>query len=556
MAELLVIIATAVVLAAHLPIVLRLMLRHNSADFSLSAQTGFFAVMLMILPFALSTGVPVFMFLSLITAALSAFVLILIIFYRREPEEVPLMGMLSAERTDIGEVGEKEIAGLSRTIHSSIDLRIKKSRPEDESDFVSLEELFTRPDSEFNLAQAALVMAREDNPRLNIKKYMQKINRLADELNKEIGSKRDHEDLIVRVLNRFVFQEKTFTALSEGPRRAGLRALHLSDVINRRQGHCLSLSVFYLVLAEKTYLPLHGVSVPGHFFVRYETDSFRQNIETTSGGKNFSDRYYTEKYNISRDAISRGVYLTNLNKREVIVEMLNNRANYYYKNGEIDRAMRDFQRATSASFSLAAGYGGLGFIHLDRGDFDKAIRHYKEAVAIDPGYTIAYLSLGEAYLRQGELAEAAANFRKAIESDPGFSQAYTDLGRVFQKQGNLAEARACHLKALKLDNRNTSAFNNLGIVLHKDGKLEAAVDTFREVLRIDRGFIIARENLAKSLIAAYRSTEAEKEIKRVIKTYMKLLKKNPSNHVFQEGLNRFLSEIGHPQAKQGSLRSI
>jgi tetratricopeptide (TPR) repeat protein len=545
------IIATAVILVLHAPIVYRLVRTRSSAGFSLTAQAGFFAAMLVIMPFALATGVGVFMALATVALGLAAGVLILVILFRRATPDPALGGLLSAERSSLVITDERQIHAIGDVVRTetAVGLKAEDFRPVAEKEW-TLDALLAREDADFDLALTLLVLARENRPGLDVGRYRRKISRLANELREKVRKKRAHEDSLVRAVNRFFFEDKAFTATRETPRKAGLNTLLLPNVLDKKRGHCLSLGALYLVLAREAGFPFHGVSVPNHFFVRYDSGEYRRNVETTSSGKEFPDDYYADKYNVSPESAERGVHLANLTGREVVVEVLNNRASFYYRQGEVQRAMADLNRAISASFNFAAGYGGLGFIHLGQGDFEKAVRHCQEAIAIDPSYTVGYLSLGEAYMRQGRFDDAADNFRKAVECDPEFAQAYTDLGRAFQKQGNLIEAHGCHMKALKLDPRSTSALNNLGIVLHQEGRLDEAVETFSTAVRIDRRFIIARENLAKSLITADRSREAEKEVRKVIRTYMKRIKKGPSKEIFKENLDRFLRDIGHPSAKQ------
>src|SRR5205823_13318274 len=58
----------------------------------------------------------------------------------------------------------------------------------------------------------------------------------------------------------------------------------LPSVLGARRGSCLGLGALYLIVAERIGLPLDGVRVPGHFFVRTRGSSPR-NIELLHRGE-------------------------------------------------------------------------------------------------------------------------------------------------------------------------------------------------------------------------------------------------------------------------------
>ena len=43
----------------------------------------------------------------------------------------------------------------------------------------------------------------------------------------------------------------------------------ISDVLNDKKGNPLSLSLLYLIIAQKCELPIKGVNLPKHFVIAY-----------------------------------------------------------------------------------------------------------------------------------------------------------------------------------------------------------------------------------------------------------------------------------------------
>ncbi len=284
---------------------------------------------------------------------------------------------------------------------------------------VSIERMLDAPEAEIDVARGALLIAREDDPRLDIARALEKVDALAAELRARLARVEPASFARLAATNAFLFEEKRFTteAAPDPVRRLG--DLHLDSVLARRRGHCLGLSVLYLALGARAGLPLFGVALPGHFFVRWDDGKgMRVNIETTCKGTSFPDGYYVERWQLGERHVDSGLYLGNLARREVLVQVLNNRANCYWDLGDATRAARDLERVAAASRSFAPGFAGQGFLALQRGEVPAAIHNLKKAIEIDPVYARAHLHLGDALLRAGQLEKAFEALRRAIELDP------------------------------------------------------------------------------------------------------------------------------------------
>lgn len=137
-----------------------------------------------------------------------------------------------------------------------------------------LEELkFTDPVGEFRtfiqslhyeLETGALLLARTVNPKLDVAACCMELDAIAarcTELIAEPATTREK----CRIMNRVLFHEWGFRGNVEhytDPRNS-----FLDEVLTRRQGIPLSLSVVYLLVAQRLGLPLEPVGLPGHFIV-------------------------------------------------------------------------------------------------------------------------------------------------------------------------------------------------------------------------------------------------------------------------------------------------
>ena len=118
----------------------------------------------------------------------------------------------------------------------------------------------------------------------------------------------------VGVINEYLFDELGFKSIQQA---SDPNDLFLHSVLDRKQGYCLSLSILYLSLGERLGLPLYGVVVPSHFFVRYDDGRIRFNIETTGKGGNASDEHYIKKFKVPQGDHD-SIYMLNLNKMQTL----------------------------------------------------------------------------------------------------------------------------------------------------------------------------------------------------------------------------------------------
>lgn len=117
-------------------------------------------------------------------------------------------------------------------------------------------ELVGRPPDEVPLDEAALLIAAHAHPELDIARQLAELDRLAD------GVRGDTADDVAAAL----FQEGGFagnTVDFGDPRNS-----YLDDVLARRLGIPITLSVVMIEVGRRIGVPIYGVGMPGHFLVQ------------------------------------------------------------------------------------------------------------------------------------------------------------------------------------------------------------------------------------------------------------------------------------------------
>ncbi|MCA8926191.1 MAG: tetratricopeptide repeat protein [Planctomycetes bacterium] len=352
-------------------------------------------------------------------------------------------------------------------------------------------------DKRLDLAYAASLLAWEDAPHaVDVPRVVARVHTLGDALRVKLAGQVEPLEQLA-IANAFLFGELGWEASSPRERKGGenrLGDLLLPYVLERKRGHCLGLSTAYLAVAQRAGLPVFGVSVPGHFFVRYDDGRAVHNVETTARGAALSDAHYVSRFGVGEELVRRGVYLQNLSRREVLSEVLNNRANVYWDRGDPERAARDLDRVTRVSHGFSRARLGRGFMAKVRGDFARARRELDAALAIEPDLARAELLLGEIHLELGELEQAQARFQRAAEGLDN-PLALTNLGRVDSRRGDYPSAIVWHERALKADPGCHVAWNNLGVAQLGLGLRREAIESFTKARALAPDFLPAAENL-------------------------------------------------------------
>jgi len=118
-----------------------------------------------------------------------------------------------------------------------------------------------------NLAYGALLIALEDNPSLDVDRYVHALDDLAERAAKRCSR---GEPPVFRLghLHAEMFDVDGYrgdTASYYDPKNA-----YLSDVIDRRAGLPITLSIIFLHLAARLDLNAAGVGLPGHYVVKVQ----------------------------------------------------------------------------------------------------------------------------------------------------------------------------------------------------------------------------------------------------------------------------------------------
>ena len=130
------------------------------------------------------------------------------------------------------------------------------------------------------------------------------------------------------------------------------------------------------------------------------------------------------------------------------------------KSGQIDAALREFNRAKELDPKHSPAYVGLGLVHGVKGEFDNGFKAMKMAqryadgkeqkVAVNVGYMRLYIMGGEK-VQKNWLQEVNARFNNAIGYIPDLPEPYFYMGVAYKNSYKFQKAAANFTKVLELD---------------------------------------------------------------------------------------------------------
>jgi regulator of sirC expression with transglutaminase-like and TPR domain len=199
---------------------------------------------------------------------------------------------------------------------------------------------------QFNLAEASLMLAQDVYPDVDIPGYVGQLDRIAETIKKRIAGDAFAEQK-VRALNYYLFSEMRFSGNIDeyyDPRNS-----YLNEVIERRTGIPITLSILYLEVGKRLGLNLKGVSFPGHFLVKLSVKRGQLVLDPFTGGEAQSEADLRQRLaqvlpSEKAEQAQLDQYLEPATPRQIIARVLRNLKNIYMQSGKFEQALAVMHR--------------------------------------------------------------------------------------------------------------------------------------------------------------------------------------------------------------------
>jgi regulator of sirC expression with transglutaminase-like and TPR domain len=196
---------------------------------------------------------------------------------------------------------------------------------------------------DFPLDQAALLIGAWDFPERDVAPYRAQLDRIAAEVQPAVARATTGIGR-ARAISDCLFDDLGFcgnTGDYYDPRNS-----FLCDVIDRRTGIPISLSVLYLEVARRVGVLAQGVNFPGHFLVRVAIEDAWLFVDPFTGGRALTpgDLEALLRRTTTPDAVLEPSVIAAATKRQILARMLVNLAGIYGRNGDLPRSLDVLER--------------------------------------------------------------------------------------------------------------------------------------------------------------------------------------------------------------------
>ena len=250
------------------------------------------------------------------------------------------------------------------------------------------------PNAAADVAELALLLARDEYPDLDVEAYLGELGNMAREAERFL---RGNLESRVQGLCRYLFHEMGFRGNTQhyyDPRNS-----YLNQVLDLRTGIPITLSVVAMAIGRKAGLEVVGVGFPGHFVARAVSNGDQQVFDPFHGGRQLSREQCAlmVEQATGQPLPAYDDPIWSVPAGFIAVRMLTNLKQIYLQSKDFKRAARVLRRLRQ----LAPGDVGL------RRDLGASLLW-----AGKPGQAIDHLS---AYLVDVPNAEDQVNIRQLLE---------------------------------------------------------------------------------------------------------------------------------------------
>ena len=232
-------------------------------------------------------------------------------------------------------------------------------------------------DGDFALFEAAVSLAQDEYPELDIQTVLDEVDQLLGRLRRRLPEDAGPLQKL-RILNQFFFKDLAFGGNVNDyydPDNS-----HMNALLRTRRGIPISLAVLWMELAQGLGLSVRGIGFPGHFMVKVNLPMGQAVIDPLTGHSlsreelaERLDPYRRRSGLVDEFEVPLGLYLQTSPPRDIIARMLRNLK-------EIHRTQEDWERMLAVQERLVVllpeswpEYRDRGLAHAELGHTDKAV---------------------------------------------------------------------------------------------------------------------------------------------------------------------------------------
>lgn len=232
-------------------------------------------------------------------------------------------------------------------------------------------------DSDFALFEAAVSLAQDEYPDLDMQAVFHEMDRLQARLRRRVGNNAGQLHKL-RTLNQFFFLELGFGINANDYYDPDNSFLH--KVLQSRRGIPITLALLWMEMAQELGLEVRGICFPGHFLVKIDL-ILGQAVIDPANGQSLSRENLTERLEPLRRQAFRhdaeiaplGWYLQAASERDILARMLRNLKELHRENKDWWRLLAVQERLVILLPQSWSEYRDRGLVHAELGHTEQAL---------------------------------------------------------------------------------------------------------------------------------------------------------------------------------------
>jgi regulator of sirC expression with transglutaminase-like and TPR domain len=239
--------------------------------------------------------------------------------------------------------------------------------------------------SKVQLDRVALQLATIETPDLVAEPFLHQLNDLASRLGDRLRNFNDGRDFVEKAQS-FLFEDLQFRGNESDFFDPGNSCL--DQVLERRIGIPITLSVMYMEVARRLAMPVFGIGLPKHFVVEFDDGNYATYIDPYHGGRRITAR---ECFALADARVADPALLRRVSKKQIVIRMLQNLHGAYLRRNDWARAVETldwliigFSNGVPAAVDLSGAYKRRGLFQLELKRYQAARRDLEQYLALEP----------------------------------------------------------------------------------------------------------------------------------------------------------------------------
>jgi regulator of sirC expression with transglutaminase-like and TPR domain len=240
-----------------------------------------------------------------------------------------------------------------------------------------------QPDDQISLAKANLFFAQTQYPKLNPDIYLNQLDAIASVLRDRLPDN-SYPLKIIQTINQYLFEELRFTGNTRDyydPRNS-----YLNEVLDRKLGIPLSLSILYLEIAQRLNFPMVGIGMPGHFLIRPNFEDAGIFVDAFNQGEIlFPEDCETRLQQVYQQPVKLDpAFLAPISNRQILVRMLTNLKFIYVNHNHYEKALQVINSLLILMPDSETELRDRGLLYYQMGDGEHAIVDLETYLQLSP----------------------------------------------------------------------------------------------------------------------------------------------------------------------------